>query len=115
MGSTQLVTINRAFIEVFSHNNQLQYFLLLVNGNWSTWSIWENCDVTCGFGMQKRTRACDNPYPVFNGIICTGNDLQTQNCSTTPCPGMILVYILYLMILIGFIVASGLIFDVFIW
>ena len=77
------------------------------------WSIWENCNVTCGFGMQKRTRACDNPYPVFNGINCTGNDLQTQNCSTTPSPVMILVYILYLMVLIVFIVASGLIFDVF--
>ena len=60
-----------------------------VNGNWSMWSIWENCDVTCGFGMQKRTRACDNPYPVFNGINCTGNDLQTQNCSTTPCPVLV--------------------------
>ena len=79
------------------------------------WSIWENCDVTCGFGIQQRTRACDNPHPVFGGFNCTGNDLQTQNCSTTPCPSKILVYILvfYLIVLIVFIVACGLILDVF--
>jgi hypothetical protein len=80
--------------------NTATVFLFLVNGNWGMWSIWENCDVTCGIGIQKRTRACDNPYPVFDGFNCTGNDLQTQNCITTPCPGMILVYILYLIALI---------------
>ena len=64
------------------------------------WSIWDNCDVTCGDGIQQRTRACDNPYPVFDGFNCSGNDLQTQTCKTTPCPGVILVYILYLIALI---------------
>ncbi|XP_066297373.1 uncharacterized protein [Branchiostoma lanceolatum] len=58
-----------------------------VDGNWSPWTFWSSCDVTCGFGHQSRSRSCDNPRPLGGGANCTGNSEETQVCDTgQQCP-----------------------------
>lgn len=59
-----------------------------VNGNWSPWSSYTECSVTCGSnGTLNHTRTCDQPAPKHNGIVCEGTDQETIKCSTLPdCP-----------------------------
>ncbi|ESO86119.1 hypothetical protein LOTGIDRAFT_148194, partial [Lottia gigantea] len=54
---------------------------------WSKWSDWTGCSVTCGTGQKQRTRKCLNSK---DSKDCKGNDKQTEICSLTDCPGMIL-------------------------
>ncbi|ESO92607.1 hypothetical protein LOTGIDRAFT_120716 [Lottia gigantea] len=54
---------------------------------WDQWSNWEACSVTCGTGQKRRTRKCLNSK---DSRDCKGNDKQTEICSLTDCPGMIL-------------------------
>eukprot|EP00058_Branchiostoma_floridae_P028482 XP_002613973.1 hypothetical protein BRAFLDRAFT_67461 [Branchiostoma floridae] len=57
-----------------------------VNGNWSLWTSWSSCDVTCGFGNQSRNRSCDNPPPQHGGANCTGTLEEFRTCdSGQPC------------------------------
>ncbi|XP_053383246.1 thrombospondin-1-like isoform X2 [Mercenaria mercenaria] len=58
-----------------------------VDGSWSPWSNWSDCDVTCGNGTQVRTRACTDPAPQYGGLDCLGNDTDTKSCQNKPCPG----------------------------
>ncbi|KAM4705238.1 SCO-spondin-like [Rhinophrynus dorsalis] len=58
-----------------------------VNGNWTPWSPWSDCQVTCGKGIQIRTRACINPPPRNNGSDCAGPDTEKQDCTNRPCEG----------------------------
>ncbi|XP_076099012.1 SCO-spondin-like isoform X4 [Mytilus galloprovincialis] len=57
-----------------------------IDGNWSGWSEWERCSVTCGGGFKTRNRTCSNPEPLFGGNNCTGNDTLISNCADNPCP-----------------------------
>ncbi|XP_078615573.1 uncharacterized protein LOC144884242 [Branchiostoma floridae x Branchiostoma japonicum] len=57
-----------------------------VDGNWSQWTSWSSCDVTCGFGNQSRNRSCDNPLPQHGGANCTGTMEELRTCdSGKPC------------------------------
>uniref|UniRef100_A0A4W3I108 Thrombospondin 1 n=1 Tax=Callorhinchus milii TaxID=7868 RepID=A0A4W3I108_CALMI len=57
-----------------------------VDGNWGIWSPWDSCTVTCGGGIQKRTRLCNSPAPKYGGKKCVGNTRETQPCSKLKCP-----------------------------
>jgi len=50
----------------------------------SDWSPWSACTVTCGGGVQTRTRTVLVP-PAFGGAPC-GPLVETQPCNTQPCP-----------------------------
>ena len=59
----------------------------LVDGQWSDWSSWSNCDVTCDKGIQTRTRTCTNPAPANGGLDCIGPATETKHCQKDLCPG----------------------------
>lgn len=55
-----------------------------VDGGWSEWSSWAECDSTCEYRNKTRNRTCDNPVPI-NGLDCDGNSTETIEC---PCTGV---------------------------
>ena len=57
-----------------------------VDGNWTDWGYWEVCSVTCGGGVQSRTRTCTNPSPHFGGRDCLGGNVEERSCNDNPCP-----------------------------
>ena len=59
-----------------------------VDGNWSDWNDWSECPVTCGGGVQNRSRTCTNPPPAFGGNSCPGESDETRPCNEKPCPGI---------------------------
>jgi hypothetical protein len=59
-----------------------------VDGNWSDWSVFGSCTVSCGGGNQTSHRECNNPAPGFGGKACEGAALNTQPCNVDiACPG----------------------------
>lgn len=64
------------------------FYALLVNGNYTAWSAWEECSATCGGGIQQRVRTCSYPSPANGGKDCTalGPAVETKDCNSQPCP-----------------------------
>ncbi|XP_020630859.1 ectin-like [Orbicella faveolata] len=60
-----------------------------VPGNYTDWSSWGECSVTCGGGVQTRTRTCTNPPPSGVGSNCTEQNLgpaeEEQKCNMEEC------------------------------
>ncbi|WAR08191.1 SEM5B-like protein, partial [Mya arenaria] len=52
---------------------------------WTSWSGWTSCSVTCGTGLQKRSRSCQNPTASNINESCTGNALEFNTCTNTKC------------------------------
>uniref|UniRef100_H3B1V3 ADAM metallopeptidase with thrombospondin type 1 motif 7 n=1 Tax=Latimeria chalumnae TaxID=7897 RepID=H3B1V3_LATCH len=57
-----------------------------VNGGWGSWSSWSACTRTCGAGVQKAERQCDNPRPKYGGKFCLGERTRFRICDIKPCP-----------------------------
>ena len=59
------------------------------NANYTQWSEWSECSVTCGVGEQKRSRTCTNPPPGPGRKNCEEEHLgpadETQKCRLKPC------------------------------
>ena len=64
----------------------------VVNGNWSSWRLGP-CSKTCGGGIHKYTRVCDNPEPSCGGKECEGHAVYShkKKCNDFCCPGMIML------------------------
>lgn len=60
----------------------------LVDGNYSEWSEFMQCSVTCGKGVQTRSRSCINPPPQHGGKNCSafGPAVETKECKLKECP-----------------------------
>ncbi|XP_045184121.1 SCO-spondin-like isoform X2 [Mercenaria mercenaria] len=58
---------------------------LCANGGWSDWGQWSTCSVTCGYGMQSRSRTCTNPRPSPQGKYCDGDPLENVLCRKDGC------------------------------
>ena len=59
---------------------------VMIDGAWSNWSDWGNCSLSCGGGIQSRSRTCSNPAPSGSGADCVGINSDTQSCNTQTCP-----------------------------
>ncbi|XP_052786362.1 thrombospondin-2-like [Mya arenaria] len=56
------------------------------DGQWSVWSSWSTCDVTCGSTTLTRTRTCTNPPPTNHGKNCIGESVEHKACALGQCP-----------------------------
>ena len=67
-----------------------------MNGNYSEWSEWTPCTVTCGGGENMRSRTCTNPAPAFGGKDCNalGPSIETGRCKVDACPGKVLRFVI---------------------
>ncbi|KAL3880318.1 hypothetical protein ACJMK2_032566 [Sinanodonta woodiana] len=53
-----------------------------VNGNWAQWNLWSRCSVDCGSGVRHRSRTCNNPEPLYGGLMCQGSFEEEDICNT---------------------------------
>ncbi|XP_055956211.1 A disintegrin and metalloproteinase with thrombospondin motifs adt-1 [Patella vulgata] len=54
--------------------------------DWSEWTNWGSCSVSCGEGKKERSRQCLNSK---RGSDCSGSSKDTTSCTQTPCPGKV--------------------------
>ena len=60
-----------------------------IDGSWTEFGAFGPCSVTCGDGIQVRSRTCTNPAPEHGGLPCVGDIQETQACSTgVACEGI---------------------------
>ena len=52
-----------------------------MDGGWSEWSDWSECNVSCGVGSSARHRDCSRPSPVNDGAICQGQPQEYKQCT----------------------------------
>ena len=53
--------------------------IIKVDGNWSSWSNWTQCDESSN-GNHTRSRSCSNPEPQYGGENCIGVNVETKYC-----------------------------------
>lgn len=57
-----------------------------IDGNWGEWSEYTLCSTTCGPGIKRRVRSCDNPSPANGGRECAGSAIVSRKCELSKCP-----------------------------
>ena len=75
---------------------------LIVDGNWGKWTDFGECSKTCGDGLKKRMRECNNPAPKYGGKSCEGDGTDSEPCKDIECPG-ISINTIYLCVWIIFV------------
>ena len=61
----------------------------LLSAEWSSWSAWEPCTVTCGGGTETSSRKClheSEEAPTEECVPDAHVDVREQSCSTEDCP-----------------------------
>ncbi|RWS15843.1 disintegrin and metalloproteinase with thrombospondin motifs 9-like protein [Dinothrombium tinctorium] len=56
-----------------------------IHGQWGEWSEWSECSRSCGGGVKKSTRECNQPKPAHNGRYCKGRRVRYMSCNTHEC------------------------------
>ncbi|XP_072306545.1 SCO-spondin [Eucyclogobius newberryi] len=54
-------------------------------GNWSPWTPWGQCSLSCGAGLQSRYRFCSWPLHSATAPPCVGPHREDQVCVIAPC------------------------------
>ncbi|WAR18811.1 HMCN1-like protein [Mya arenaria] len=57
-----------------------------IDGGYALWSSWDACSVTCGDGIESRSRSCTSPEPQYGGMDCIGDSVESQPCNDGQCP-----------------------------
>ena len=74
------------FHSVLSLCIYITYFLsTTVDGAWSEWGAFGECNADCGGGVMARFRQCDNPPASNGGARCPGPSAQKEQCNQQPC------------------------------
>ncbi|XP_075230362.1 ADAM metallopeptidase with thrombospondin type 1 motif A isoform X2 [Lycorma delicatula] len=63
-----------------------QVALKPVIGGWGEWQKFGECSRTCGGGVKKAKRDCNNPLPTNGGRYCLGRRERYRSCNTKDCP-----------------------------
>ncbi|GFU37857.1 a disintegrin and metalloproteinase with thrombospondin motifs 9 [Nephila pilipes] len=56
------------------------------NGEWGQWQSFGTCSRSCGGGIARSIRECDNPRPTNGGRYCVGERIRYKSCQTQNCP-----------------------------
>ncbi|XP_071745117.1 A disintegrin and metalloproteinase with thrombospondin motifs 9 isoform X2 [Lepeophtheirus salmonis] len=56
-----------------------------VDGSWGAWQSWSDCSRSCGGGIRKAVRHCNDPDPKFGGSYCVGDRVRYESCNTKEC------------------------------
>ena len=59
-----------------------------VDCSWSEYGEWNSCSISCGAGVQERTRKIETAAEL-GGNNCTGLEKETRPCKIKECPGKI--------------------------
>ncbi|KAK3700493.1 hypothetical protein QZH41_015724, partial [Actinostola sp. cb2023] len=56
---------------------------VIVNGSYSSWSVFSECSKSCKGGEMRRTRTCTNPTPQNGGLDCSslGPNYEEKDCN----------------------------------
>ncbi|XP_076238234.1 A disintegrin and metalloproteinase with thrombospondin motifs 9 [Calliopsis andreniformis] len=57
-----------------------------IDGQWGEWGRYGECSRTCGGGIKKKYRECNNPPPQHGGNYCVGDRVKYRSCGTKECP-----------------------------
>lgn len=58
----------------------------ICKGEWSCWTDWSDCSVSCGLGEQSRTRECYNAGTKDKaGAYCDGAPIERKPCEMPSC------------------------------
>lgn len=56
-----------------------------VDGHWGRWSRFTPCTASCGIGVHRRSRLCNDPSPANGGKACPGDSAQVRACKLRIC------------------------------
>ena len=58
-----------------------------IDGGYSDWSKFSECNVSCGRGVKIRKRSCNSPEPRNGGENCSGLGpaMESEACNSFPC------------------------------
>ncbi|WAR30275.1 ECT-like protein, partial [Mya arenaria] len=59
---------------------------------WDSWSDWSTCSETCGTGLKRRQRTCNDTKGTLFGGGCIGNDQEQKECNIKSCDTVVLFY-----------------------
>lgn len=79
------------------YTDVISLIIILVDGQWSRWSEWQSCSVSCGIGIRFRTRECNDPEPLHGGLPCIGESQDTEECELDECSSMYIFTILQIL------------------
>ena len=88
----KLLTYNPLRGDGYKENKKLFLTVPIINGGYTEFTNWTDCNVTCGGGIKLRTRNCTNPEPSNGGQKCSGPAKEIRKCNSHLCPGIVGYY-----------------------
>ena len=82
--------VHKCMLYIF-HFRLVFLYYYVVHGGWSSWSQGA-CSKTCGGGIMRFNRTCNNPSPSCGGLPCRGSSVHEESCNEFCCTGKIRRY-----------------------